>query len=45
LWGEEGLDEVVDRLVGPVYYRALVTGEDVSGEFVDRLVIAILRPS
>jgi AcrR family transcriptional regulator len=39
------LDVLVDRLVGPVYYRALVTGQDVPAEFVDDLVRATLRPA
>jgi len=37
--------EWVDRLVGPIYYRALVTGADIPDDFVDRLVTATLRPS
>lgn len=32
-----------DQLVGPVYYRALVTGEPVDQAFADRLVDAFLR--
>jgi AcrR family transcriptional regulator len=32
-----------DQLVGPVYYRVLVTGEPVSHDFTDRLVDAVLR--
>jgi AcrR family transcriptional regulator len=37
------LDLLVDRLVGPVYYRVLVTGEPVSREFTDALVAATLN--
>jgi AcrR family transcriptional regulator len=33
----------VDQLVGPVYYRILVTGEPVGRPFTDRLVDAYLR--
>jgi AcrR family transcriptional regulator len=33
----------VDRLVGPVYYRVLVTGEPVGRPFTDRLVDGYLR--
>lgn len=32
------VDFAVDQLVGPVYYRVLVTGEPVSREFTDQLV-------
>ncbi|MGO4427908.1 TetR-like C-terminal domain-containing protein [Streptomyces sp. MCAF7] len=32
-----------DQLMGPVYYRVLVTGEPVGEEFTDRLVDAFLR--
>jgi AcrR family transcriptional regulator len=34
-----------DRLVGPIYYRALVTGEEITDEFVDELVTATLPPA
>jgi AcrR family transcriptional regulator len=34
-----------DRLVGPVYYRALVTGEEITDEFIDELVTATLPPA
>ncbi|MEV4641010.1 TetR/AcrR family transcriptional regulator [Actinoplanes sp. NPDC049548] len=34
------LDVLVDRLVGPIYYRVLVTGQAVGEEFVDELVRA-----
>ncbi len=32
------LDVLVDRLVGPLYYRALVTGEEITEDFVTQLV-------
>lgn len=32
------LDIAVDQLIGPVYYRVLVTGEPVTREFTDHLV-------
>lgn len=35
---ELDLDAAVDQLVGPVYYRVLVTGEPVIREFTDYLV-------
>ncbi|MEV6842592.1 TetR/AcrR family transcriptional regulator [Actinoplanes sp. NPDC051411] len=34
-----------DRLVGPIYYRALVTGEEITDQFIDDLVTATLPPS
>jgi AcrR family transcriptional regulator len=37
------VDFVVDQLVGPVYYRVLVTGEPVPEEFTDQLVAQVLR--
>ncbi|WP_084598592.1 TetR-like C-terminal domain-containing protein [Actinoplanes subtropicus] len=36
------LDLLVDRLVGPLYYRALVTGEEIGEAFVTGLVTATL---
>jgi len=39
------VDDVVDRLVGPVYYRALISGQAIPDEFIDRLVRATLRPA
>jgi AcrR family transcriptional regulator len=33
----------VDQLVGPIYYRVLVTGEPVTRDFTDRLVSRFLR--
>jgi AcrR family transcriptional regulator len=32
-----------DQLVGPLYYRVLVTGEPIGHDFIDRLVDAFLR--
>jgi AcrR family transcriptional regulator len=32
------LDADIDQLVGPVYYRVLITGQDVSPRFTDALV-------
>ena len=32
------IDLAVDQLVGPVYYRVLITGQPVSPEFTDALV-------
>ncbi|MFI6217963.1 TetR/AcrR family transcriptional regulator [Nocardia brasiliensis] len=40
---ETDIDFLVDQLVGPIYYRALVTGEPVPREFTDRLVAQVLR--
>jgi len=37
------LDDAVERLVGPIYYRVLVTGLPVPVEFTDRLVERFLR--
>ncbi|GAA1917557.1 TetR/AcrR family transcriptional regulator [Streptomyces durmitorensis] len=34
-----------DQLVGPLYYRVLVTGEPIEPEFIDRLVDGFLRRS
>ncbi|MFD9949301.1 TetR/AcrR family transcriptional regulator [Nonomuraea sp. NPDC059023] len=36
------LDEATDRLVGPLYYRTLVTDQPADGEFTDRLAEAFL---
>jgi AcrR family transcriptional regulator len=36
------LDDLVDRLVGPVHYRVLVTGDPVPVEFTDALVAGVL---
>lgn len=35
---DEDLDACVDQLVGPIYYRVLVTGLPVDAPFIDRLV-------
>ena len=37
------LDTMVDRLVGPLYYRALVTGQEITGTFITELVSANLK--
>ncbi|MDR7279397.1 TetR/AcrR family transcriptional regulator [Catenuloplanes atrovinosus] len=37
------LDLLVDTLVGPLYYRVLVTGDPVGADFTDRLVDEALR--
>ncbi|SNY64838.1 TetR/AcrR family transcriptional regulator [Paractinoplanes atraurantiacus] len=37
------LDTIVDRLVGPLYYRALITGQEITTEFVTDLVSATLK--
>jgi AcrR family transcriptional regulator len=37
------VDTEVDRLVGPIYYRVLVTGQAVDPDFVDALVDGFLR--
>jgi len=39
---ETDLDALVDRLVGPLYYRALVTGQEITEAFVALLVRATL---
>lgn len=36
------VDFAVDQLVGPIYYRVLVTGEPVSRKYTDRLVAQYL---
>ncbi|WP_307857902.1 TetR-like C-terminal domain-containing protein [Actinoplanes auranticolor] len=36
------LDAAVDRLVGPVYYRVLVTGQPVTPDFVETLVRSVV---
>jgi AcrR family transcriptional regulator len=40
--GDIDLDALVDRLVGPIYYRALVTGQEIPASFIDGLVTATL---
>ena len=39
---EADLDLAVDQLVGPIYYRALVTGEPMPSSFIEALVDAVL---
>jgi len=39
---ETDIELAVDRLVGPIYYRVLVTGEPVDKRFTDSLVAAFL---
>jgi AcrR family transcriptional regulator len=39
---ETDLDTLVDRLVGPLYYRALVTGQEITEAFVAQLIRATL---
>lgn len=41
----EDVDLAVDQLVGPVYYRVLITGQSVPPEFTDALVDRYLRTS
>jgi AcrR family transcriptional regulator len=36
------IDLAVDQIVGPIYYRVLVTGQDPSPEFTDTLVDTVL---
>lgn len=36
------IDLAVDRLVGPIYYRVLVTGQPVSPKFTDALVAGLV---
>ncbi|MEV4471961.1 TetR/AcrR family transcriptional regulator [Nonomuraea salmonea] len=36
------IDLAVDQIMGPIYYRVLVTGEPVTREFTDTLVDAVL---
>ena len=35
----------IDQLVGPVYYRALITGLPVDGIFVDAVVSSVIAPT
>ncbi len=41
--GDLDVDSALDQLVGPVYYRVLVTGSPVTREFTDDLVAAFLH--
>lgn len=43
--GNTDIDLAVDQLVGPVYYRALVTGQSVPRDFTDALVAGFLAIS
>jgi hypothetical protein len=36
------LEIAVDLLMGPIYYRLLISGEPLSSAFVDRLVRGVL---
>lgn len=36
---------LVDRLAGPICYRALITGEEITDRFIDDLVTATLPPA
>jgi AcrR family transcriptional regulator len=40
---ETELDLILDQLVGPIYYRVLVTGEPITDELIDSLVRQCLR--
>ncbi|MCE7003335.1 TetR/AcrR family transcriptional regulator [Kibdelosporangium philippinense] len=43
---ELDLDSAIDQLVGPIYYRVLVTGEPITREFTDSLIrdfLAMMR--
>jgi AcrR family transcriptional regulator len=42
--GDFDIDLAVDQLVGPIYYRVLVTGQPVPASFTDALVDAVLAP-
>jgi len=42
LRGDLDLEIAVDLLLGPIYYRLLISGEPLTGAFVDRLVRAVL---
>jgi AcrR family transcriptional regulator len=41
--GDMDIELAVDQLVGPIYYRVLVTGKDVSSKFRNSLVTAFLN--
>jgi AcrR family transcriptional regulator len=45
LAADTDIDLAVDQLVGPIYYRVLVTGQPVSREFTDALVNCFLHRS
>ncbi|GAA0908939.1 TetR/AcrR family transcriptional regulator [Virgisporangium aurantiacum] len=37
------LDALADHLVGPLYYRALITGEEIAPPYVEGLLASVLR--
>ncbi len=39
------IDAAVDQIVGPIYYRALITGADIDDHLVDSIVDAVVRTS
>jgi AcrR family transcriptional regulator len=43
LAADTDIDLALDRLVGPIYYRVLVTGEPVGSRFTNSLVTAFLK--
>jgi hypothetical protein len=45
LRGDLDLEIAVDLLLGPIYYRLLISGEPLTGAFVDRLVGAVMADS
>jgi hypothetical protein len=45
LAADTDIELAVDQLVGPIYYRVLVTGETVGSKFTDSLVTAFLNAS
>ena len=45
LAADTDIELAVDQLVGPIYYRVLVTGETVDSKFTDSLVTAFLNAS
>jgi len=45
LAADTDIELAVDQLVGPIYYRVLVTGETVGSKFTDSLVTAFMNAS
>ena len=45
LRGDLDLEIAVDLLLGPIYYRLLISGEPLTSAFVDRLVRAVMADS
>ncbi|QIS14503.1 TetR/AcrR family transcriptional regulator [Nocardia arthritidis] len=43
LAAETDIDAALDRLIGPIYYRVLVSGEDIDDRFIDELIEMLLR--